>query len=96
MSWRGHTQMGTGHSWLGQLISLPLRASSDAGMSRFLKNICLFGCIWGLSSLTRVWVCVPCIARWILNHCKSFSHSFQRETRNQNSGVAPLLTCNCW
>ena len=24
--------------------------------------------MWDLSSLTRGWTCVPCIARWILNH----------------------------
>ena len=33
--------MGTGHSWLGQLISSPPRVSSDAGTSSFLKNIYL-------------------------------------------------------
>ena len=32
--------------------------------------------MWGLSSLTRDQTCIPCIARWILNHWTSREVSF--------------------
>ena len=74
--------MGTGHSWLGQLISSPPRASSDAGTSSVLKNIyllaylaaCGLSCGTGETSFRQEgfssWcvgsVVVPCGLSWSL------------------------------
>ena len=41
--------------------------------------------MWDLSTLTRDRTCVPCIARWILNH------QITREVPNISLGVEPAL-----
>ena len=54
-----------------QLAVLGLRCGTQAlKLAGSVVAACKLRCssVWGLSSSTRDWTYVPCIARWILNH----------------------------
>ena len=44
------------------------RAPECTGSGVVARGLGCPASMWGLSSLSRVQTCVPCIARWILNH----------------------------